>query len=218
MPWPRPALPVRLAAIGVALLAAGCSRQGVSDEARVVGTTLAALIDNSGESYCVDSRTRGEPLAIFRTMIVAPDPARRPLAWRPPTKVDHGDRLTGREIVNSQFSGIHPVLPEPGQEATALAPMEQFTLNQLARQLARDRSTRSISMSGAKTSEALRVRWWGFNRADASCRRLLTVSNPIVSNDTAFISVTSGHWGTTYALRRLGGNWRPVAQWADWLY
>ena len=136
----------------------------------------------------------------------------------PHDKVEGGARLSGRDLVNSQFGGMHPVLREPNQLAEPLAPIDQFTLNALARQLSRNRETRSVAVPAARKSDSVRVRWWALNRFDPSCAHLVTVSNPVVLRDTAFVSVTSGHWGTTYALRRTGGAWRPTAQWAGWLY
>lgn len=208
----------RLALICMPPIVAGCSAMGdASDDAREIGTAVLALVDGQSGPVCIDSVTRGEPLAIFRTMVTAPDPARRPLMWRAPTDVRSGDRLTGRELVNSQFSGLHPVLPEPRSDAPPLAGLDQMQLNALARQLSA-RDTQRVSLSLPKGTTNTRVRWWGFNRVDGSCKTLVRLSNPVVAGKNGFVSVTSGHWGTTFALRREATGWKVVARWTDWLY
>ncbi len=188
-----------------------------SDDAREIGKSVLALVDSRAGKVCIDSRTRGEPLAIYRTMTLAPDPARRPLVWRPPTAIGSGDQLTGRELVNSQFSGLHPVLPEPSADVPPLPAMEQMQLNALARQLSA-RETRRVSLDMPAKSTKARIRWWAINRFDQSCTILVRLSNPVIAGNNGFVSVVSGHWGATFAMRRTGKDWKVVARWTDWLY
>ncbi len=205
-----------LCALGAAL--GGCSAFGdTSDDARQIGKSVLALIDQRAGKVCIDSRTRGEPLAIFRTMIVAPDPARRPLMWRPPTSVGSGDQLTGRELINSQFSGLHPILPEPSSDVPPLPAIEQMQLNALARQLS-VRETQRVSLDKPDEAPTAKLRWWAINRFDRSCKTLVRLSNPVIAGNNGFVSVVSGHWGATFALRRTGKDWQVVARWTDWLY
>ncbi len=203
----------------LAVFASGCGALGgESEDVRAVSREVVALIGGDKTIVCIDSGTRGAPLAVFRTMSSAPDPARRPLAWHAPTMLQSSQRFSGKQLLNAEFADVHPVIAKPGDQVGQLATLDQIQLNALASQMANDNYTRSAGLSGVVSRPNVKVRWWPINRFDRSCQRLYTVSDLAIANDTAFVSVTSGHWGTTYALRRVGSAWRPAAQWSTWLY
>jgi hypothetical protein len=206
-------------AVGASVLATGCAPAGDSSEdAREAAAAVVATMTSGGRDHvCIDSRTRGEPLAIFRTMTVAPDPARRPLTWQTPNRFGAAQRLTPSQLIDAEYADNVPVLAEPPLRDAPLGVTDQIQINGLARQLA-SRTTSSVSLSGIAMPANANVRWWLVNRLDKSCVRTYRLTDPVVMRDVAFISVTSGHWGTTFAVRRTAGRWQTWAQWSDWLY
>jgi hypothetical protein len=197
----------------------GCASNGdSSDDARgAAAAVIAAMTSGGRDRICIDNRTRGEPLAIFRSMTVAPDPARRPLTWQAPNRFGAAQDLSAAQLIDAEFAGNVPVLAEPPLRDAALGIEDQLQINALARQLA-TRTTSSVSLGGLTVPANASVRWWPFNRLSRSCDKTYRLTDPVVIRDVAFVSVTSGHWGTTFAVRRTGGQWQPWAQWSDWLY
>jgi hypothetical protein len=199
------------------LTSCGASAPSRGDAEEVTHSLLKTLTAN-GETICVDSTTQGEPLAIFRTMLTAPDPARRPLAWHEPGPLNAGKEVTGRQLVASEFRGEHIELPEYGTAENVLPPLLQMRLNALARAVSFIASDAPTSVKGNDDVPKARVRWWVLNRLDKSCGPIYTLSKPIVVHDAAFVSVMAGHEGTIYALRKSDKVWAPLAKWTNWLY
>jgi hypothetical protein len=190
----------------------------VRSDAEQVSQALLKTLTADGETICVDSTTQGEPLAIFRTMLTAPDPARRPLEWHEPGPLNAGREVTGRQLVAAEFRGEHLQLPEYGTAENALPALLQMRLNALARAVAFIPSDAPTSVKGNAEVPNARVRWWVSNRLDRSCGPIYTLSKPIVVRDVAFVSVMAGHEGTIYALRKADRVWAPLAKWTNWLY
>ncbi|MGU3390535.1 hypothetical protein [Sphingomonas sp. M1A8_2b] len=204
---------------GTAALA-GCSAasQAPADDAAQVMQSLLSVLTADGKPTCIDSRTRGEPLAIFRAMMTAPAPSRRPLSWFAPRPLRPNDRLSGRPVFEDQ---IHPdrVVPETTQpSARPLTNLLQSQLNAAATQLSAYQDPDGVSIDSALSAPRATVRWWVRNRLDHACTPVFTASNPVVAKNIAFVSVTAGHWGTTYAFRKDSSAWSPVGQWTNWLY
>lgn len=187
-------------------------------DAEQVTQSLLKTLTADGETICVDSTTQGEPLAIFRTMLTAPDPARRPLAWHEPGPLNEGKEVTGRQLVAAEFRGEHIQLPEYGTAENVLPPLLQLRLNALARAVSFIPSDAPTSVTGSGDVPKARVRWWVSNRLDRSCGPIYTLSKPIVVRDVAFVSVMAGHEGSIYALRKADQAWAPLAKWTNWLY
>jgi hypothetical protein len=209
----------RAASIAGMLLLTSCGASlPAQGDAEQVSHALLKTLTSNGETICVDSTTQGEPLAIFRTMLTAPDPARRPLAWHEPGPLRTGRDVTNRQLVAAEFRGEHVELPEYGAAENVLPVLLQLHLNALAREVAFIPSDAPTSLKGGADVPRARVRWWIFNRFDRSCGPIYTLSKPIVIRDAAFISVMAGHEGSTYALRKVDKVWAPMAKWTNWLY
>lgn len=199
-------------------LAGGCSASGAgADDAGSVAAAVAALVGPTVPGACVDSRTSGESLQIFKTMALAPDPARRPLQWHAPATLGSGGRFSAGQLINAEFADEHSVIPEPQQASAPLPVLDQAQLTAYAIQLSSAPVSRHVVVRLPPRSAA-RTGWWLANRFSSSCAQRFTLTDPVIARDIAFVSVTSGHWGTTYAVRREQGAWRPVAQWSNWLY
>lgn len=209
-------------AIALAMMGAGiggCQADaGERDDNRQISAGLFRVLTSQGKAICVDAATHGEPLAIFRSMIPAPDPARRPLIWSRPAPLENGRTLTGRELVDDEFGDGRLVLPERTSASGVLSVTAQVQLNALARTASMMSSDSSARLNPAPDAPLAKVRWWIRNRFDANCGPPYTVSKPIIMRDVAFVSVTAGHRGSTYAFHKVKAVWQPVAKWSTWLY
>jgi hypothetical protein len=203
---------------GAAVLAScGVSSQGKTD-AEQVSHALLKTLTADGQAICLDSTTQGEPLAVFRTMLPAPDPARRPLGWHEPKPLLRGQNVTNRELVAAEFRDEHVELPEPAAAEKMLPVLMQLRLNALARAVAFIPSDGPSGLRNSADVPLARVRWWVLNRLDRTCGPVYTLSKPIIVRDVAFVSAMAGHDGSIYALRRVGQVWEPLAKWSNWLY
>lgn len=210
------ALAPALAAL-LALPGCGSGPAGGDDAARI-NQALLRTLTSGGERICVDGKAYGEPLAIFRTMLPAPDPARRPLGWHPPSPLREGPSLTGRQLADAEFRGERIVLPERAQGKDKLPQIQQVQLNGIAKEASLMRPLQDVGLDRSPAAPLAKVRWWVLNRLDRSCGPVHTVSKPVIYRDMAFVSVTAGHQGTTYAFRNAASAWTPVAKWSTWLY
>ena len=208
-----------LAAGGTAALA-GCgeSSKAPTDATAQVMQSLVSLLTADGKAACIDSRTRGEPLAIFRTMMAAPDAARRPLSWFAPQPLRPTGMPSRRQMFDDQINAERFVLTTPQQSSRPLPVLLQGQLDAAARQLSLYGDQDRVSIAAPQAAPHATVRWWIRNRFDRGCTPVYTASNPVVANNIAFVSVTAGHWGTTYAFRKHASAWSPVGQWTNWMY
>ena len=199
---------------------AGCSAasQTPADDTTLVMRSLLSVLTADGKPACLDGRTRGQPLAIFRTMMVAPDPARRPLAWFAPQPLRPNAMLTGRQLFDDQIRSDRIVLAKPQQSSRPLPNLLQGQLNAAAGQLSLYQNQPRVAIDAWPAAPRATVRWWVHNRVDRACTPVYTVSNPVVAKNVAFVSVTAGHWGTTYAFRKQAETWSAIAQWTNWIY
>ncbi|MEG3174722.1 hypothetical protein U1872_00655 [Sphingomonas sp. RB3P16] len=180
--------------------------------------SLLVLLTADGKPVCIDGRTRGKPLAIFRTMMVAPDPARGRLEWFAPQPLRPEGMLSAQQLFDDQIRADHIVLNKPQQAARTLSNALQGQLNSAAAQLSLDQDETRVTISETAAAPLAKSRWWIRNRVDTACSPIYTASNPVVAKNVAFVSVTAGHWGTTYAFHKQAAGWSPVAQWTNWLY
>ena len=96
--------------------------------------------------------------------------------------------------------------------------MLQSQINAAATRLSLYKTKDHIAVDSWSKAPLARVRWWIRNRIDSGCSPVYTVSNPVVAKNVAFVSVTAGHAGTTYAFRKQAQAWTPIGQWTDWIY
>ena len=211
---PRRGMPM-LAAIA---LLAGCSAAPIDDDGRVVRATLALLASGraTNEPLCVDDRSRGEPLAIFRTMRAeTPEGDRH---WRHPAPLTPPDRVSGRELFEDATGRTRLRIAEPQSNAAALPAVDQRRLDAAATSLASVGDSRAVTIGAAEAVPGVSAHWWLLNRLRAGCDRRYQLSRIVRSADLGFVTVTADHWGTTYAVERVGRDWRVTAQWNSWLY
>lgn len=198
---------------------AACSPPAtVPDEPAKVVDALLGVLSSDGRRVCVDSRTQGKPLAVFSTMIVAPTASRRPLRWQVPKPLRPPGALSNRELYDDEFARARVLLEKPVNARDVLPPAEQLQLNSAARSLAAVGDAERVPIANTAKRPLILARWWLANRVRPICVPHFTISNPVVARDIAFVSVTGGHWGTTYAFRKRGDGWAPHAQWTTWLY
>lgn len=194
-----------------------CADWHATDDERQVNVLLLKVLTSGGKPICVNSTTYGEPLAIFRTMLPAPVPARRPLGWSSPAPLYEGRYLTGQELVGSELNGDRIVLPEHAVPKDRLSVIEQIQLNDWAKQASFAATYPAVSLTSTPEAPLARVRWWLWNRLDTSCRPIYTVSKPVIFRNMAFVSVTAAHQGSTWAFRKDGNAWAAYAKWSNWL-
>ncbi|WP_375396518.1 hypothetical protein [uncultured Sphingomonas sp.] len=219
----RIARPLAAFRIAPLLFAAGASGGCQADsrprgDAAFINESLLKVLTANGKRICVDRGTHGEPLAVFRAMLPAPDPVRRTLSWSAPTPLEDGRAITNRELFDIELGDGQVVLREPTQNGARLPFTAQLQLNALAREGSYQLSDSGPSVANSPAAPLAQVRWWLSNRFDSSCGEVYTFSKPIVMRDMGFVSVTAGHRGTTYAFRKDNNAWAPLAKWSTWLY
>ncbi|WP_156680269.1 hypothetical protein [Sphingomonas profundi] len=202
-------------AAGLAAFAAGCSSAPapLDDSDKIVRATIR-LLASEANTVCVDRTTSGKPLEIFANMASGPPEVRHLVGWSPPRplgapvqQVSRGDALTP----------MSTRLAEPGGDGARLPPLEQFRLNGAARALMRQRVLDAVTVRPEWAPRVV-ARPWLVNRFDPGCAPRYVVSPPVRAREFAFVTVKADHWGVTYALSPVAGDWRPVAEWSRWLY
>jgi hypothetical protein len=198
------------------LATSGCASPDLSVEDRIVRAALRTMVSD-GKEVCVENRTRGAPLAVFRAMLEAPNPSRRPLAWHQAGALRPPPGLSNADLYRDQIEGQQTYLTEPGAGAARLSFDAQRSLEAAARKLAYAQPSPSNRVEGSWVP-GVRSRWWLFNRLWQRCVPSYTISDPVWYDKTAFVTVSADHWATTYAAQPSGGDWHVVAQWSNWLY
>jgi len=200
--------------LALCLLAIGCSSTAdtLSPEQQIVRRVLQGL-SAGGHPICVDNRAEGGSLQLWRASMVIARVAGRSLGWQHPVPLrPPADMPAPRPKNREQATAIKP-LPQrsrlPHQELVAL----DAAANRLAQQ---PDNTGPIILRSYWMPNAVTSRWWPLNRI-SSCEPY-RLSAPHRVGDLAFVQVQSNHWGTVYALRRAGAEWRIFAQAAPWLY
>ncbi len=199
-----------------ALSSTACSQRPLDTQEKIVRATLRVLASD-GQDVCVDRRTRGAPLAVFRAMDGAPPASRRPLAWRAPQPLRPPAGLSGKELFRDQIQDQRTYLRQPDVGPEALSYNEQRSLDLAARRLslalpAPSTVVESGSVPGTTT------RWWLFNKFAPGCVPNFTLSNPVWDAGVGFVTASADHWATTYAIQPRGNDWVATAQWSVWLY
>lgn len=209
-----------LVALASAIALSGCSAtsQTPANDTTLVMRSLLSTLSADGHQTCIDRHTRGQPLAIFRTMMAAPEPARRRLAWFAPKPLRPYGMLSGQQLFDEQIRPGHVVLAKPQQSSRPLSNLLQGQLDAAAGRLSLYQDQSDIAIDEWPAAPRATVHWWVRNRLDRGCTPAYTVSNPVVAKNLAFVSVTGGHQGTTYAFSKKAATWSPIAQWTNWIY
>lgn len=205
-------------ALGVVLLS-GCAPRTLDDEGRIVRATLGILASNrpaSAPPLCIDNRTRGEPLAIFRTMRAAN--TEHDLRWRTPAALQARPKVSGRDLFEDAIGRNKLRIEEPQSIGAILPATEQRRLDATATAMAIVGDSGSATFGEAAAAPGTRPRWWLANRIAGGCDRIYVLSRIVRDARVAFVTVTADHWGTTYAVERRGDAWQVTAQWDSWLY
>ena len=208
------------AVLAIAALGSGCSTDTgapASDAEKLVRATLQALAADH-RPICVENRTNGKPLAIFATMTETPAPAQRVVSWHAISPLGSGPTMSNAQIYHDTFDRHISRLAKPGHPARPLGLLAQQKLNAAARSLALTGEPVEVDLGSGLGVAGVDARWWPLLRLSSKCPIAFTLSDPVLAKDIGYITVQSGHWGTTYALQPRGDAWVPVAQWSNWLY
>lgn len=200
-------------------LVASCTSAPGNDDAGIIRATLAML--QTGRTpqmarFCVDSRPRGEALAIFRTMRMTTEPDERP--WRVPAPLGVPPRVAGRALFDDAVGRDKLRIREPDAASPELPRETQVRFDAAARALSLADRSGSFAMGGDVAPAGMAVRWWLMNRVRGDCERTFVLSRIARTDRIGFITVTADHWGTTYAIERGKAGWQVTGQWDKWLY
>ncbi|SEN61301.1 hypothetical protein SAMN05192583_3150 [Sphingomonas gellani] len=219
--------PLLRAAIPLAVLAGttGCGGGGprpLDDEEKMVRSVLT-LLASTKNPVCTDDHTRENALAVYREMTLAPRPSRAELHWYPPTPLrpdDTRNEVTGRTLRRAELDGERIAIREPEPRRDALPGLAQLELDGAAKRLIRPIGgvEDGVAIRRGWTPARVTARWWPLNRARHDCWPLFVLSDPVRDRRIGFITVRAEHWGTLYALKPQGNDWRVVAEWSRWLY
>ena len=215
---PRALIPIILSA---SVMLAGCapSNRPPSDSEAIVQSVLA-LQASEGDAVCTDDRTNGDALAVFRQMTVAPRPSRTMLGWHSPKALRPSVAVSGKQLRGAEFDDDRLTIPEPEARRDMLSGIDQMRFTGAARYQARGTGVENgpVVIRPSLVPEGVTARWWPINRVRGDCWPLYLISDPVRTRDMAFVTVRAEHWGTLYALQKIGRGWRVVAEWSRWLY
>lgn len=197
----------------------GSCRQGppavLDDRAAIVRAVLSTLASD-GKPLCIDNRTSGSALAIWRYAEAVPavsDTSRgwsRPQPFRPPVQADA--TLTPDRTVRGRLK----------RQMTAYAPLdrtEAATLTAIGHQLSLGAGDRDpVLIEQQWVPQGVTPRWWLMNRLFGQCPYAFTLSNPAQSRHVAFVLVQASHWASIYAVSNDKNQWHTVAHWTPWMY
>lgn len=201
--------------IGAAIIAmSGCapSPSQLTPDKQILRRVLQGL---SAGAYpiCVNNQANGDSLRLWRDSIVIARASGHSLGWQDPEALrppaDMPAPVSGGK---TQPTAIAPLIRRanlPHQEIVTL----DAAVNRLSVQ--QDAAPAVVLQSGWMPP-GVTTRWWPLNRI-AGCEPY-RLSAPYRFGNLAFVQVQSNHWGTVYALRRMGDQWRIIAQAAPWLY
>lgn len=174
----------------------------------------------TGGDVCIDDRTHGDALLVFREMTGAPKPSRDELHWSSPEPLRPNQRVATDAIKEAELENKQLHLAEPDIRTAKLDALSQRQLTGAARVLSRGIGVEreSVRIRDSWTPIGVAARWWPINRVRMDCWPRYEISDPARLKGTAFVSVKAGHWGTLYALQRRNQEWQVIAEWSRWLY
>lgn len=207
--------------VGGLIILAGCgsSERPLNDREQIVRSVLALLVSD-GKPACTDDSTQENALAVFREMTQAPRAARAQLHWYPPQPLRPPIRVRTADLRGTELGQEQLEIQEPPVRTDPLPGFTQFQLGSAAKRLlvAEKNVEHEVELRRAWMPRGVQSRWWVANRMRKDCWPLYTVSNPVFDQQIGFVTLRAEHWGTTYAVQKLGGQWRVTAEWSRWLY
>ncbi|CAN5288492.1 hypothetical protein BH11PSE5_BH11PSE5_10780 [soil metagenome] len=212
--YSRPALGIVVLACLASCSAPSATPQG--DGAKLVFATLQ-LLTADGSQICVDSGTTGQPLSVYRTMASNPPGGIKPI-WFVPATLKPPPELSNADLYRGAQAEGPAHIDQPGNATAVLPSKAQAELDRAAWILSQRDPDPSVTIPGTWGLNGVQSRWWLRNRVSRRCAPNYKLSNPVTVNNIGFISVTAGHWGTTYAFTRKDKDWVVRAQWSNWLY
>ena len=209
-----------VAAAGMMLALGGCQSTTHEEAERIVAaTTVFINSSDSGDiaaarSTCFDTPTRGEPLAIFRTMRSIPKSELK--RWYRPNRLRISPGRLDAATLADSAGRAGPRLREPEPELPDLSlPMKSLFASTAQRLIHSE--PQSVRLASSAVAGAT-VRWWPRNRLASNCAQTYSLSHVVLDRGVAFIQASNGHWATLYALTRTPQGWHVAGQWDTWLY
>lgn len=198
-----------------------CTRPPTSEEERIVAA-VTRLIAAPAALTCVDRRTGGNALEIWRDARLVVLASGRRLGWsvpqplRPPMSVERGvETADGRRMRVAEPLSRAPALPRAVEQRVEVA----------ARRLVLADPDGPVTIP---SGPGISSRWWVMHRLRRECPYAFHLSNPAWSGPIgagaakpgtiAFVAVDANHWATIYALERRVSGWYPLARWTPWMY
>lgn len=204
-------------AVGLALAGCGASESlPRTDGEKLVQATLGMLSGN-GAPLCVDARTVGRPLAVFRSITLNPPRGSRPPDWYVPDLLKPPPPVPSGVLVRSARGDGTVQIDQPTNATAPLPPRVQARLNRAANSLSLQAADQTVTILPSWKS-GIKARWWLRNRISRHCSPNYQISNPVTAANIGYVSVKGEHWGTTYAFARRESGWVATAQWRNWLY
>lgn len=209
-----------LAAFTVPMLSlAGCTgtdKSPVDSDEKLIQAALT-MLDGQGEPLCVDAKTVGHPLSVFRASASNASRTVAPRTWFAPARFSPPRGLSTTDIYRGGQADDTVHLDQPTNTGPELGERDRLMLDRAASSLSMNEANRSITI-WPSWQAGMKARWWLRNRVSRHCTPNYHLSNPVRSNDIGFVTITANHWGTTYAFKRKGADWVVTAQLSNWLY
>jgi hypothetical protein len=201
---------------------AGCAPKSrtLNDDEKIVRAVINLTVAQ-GQKICLDDQTDQNSLAIFREMALAPRASRQELHWYPPTPLNPEIRaVQAATLTGNQTESASEKIGEPPVRLDFLPGLQQMMLNGAALRLSSPVGSpgNSVVIKSSWLPAGAHADWWPINRFRKDCSPRFSISNPVRNRDMAFVTVQANHWGALYALKRVKGDWEPMAEWSRWLY
>lgn len=200
------------------LSSCGAPSAPANSDVDLVLHALVATLTADGKPVCIDRATRGDSLAVFRSMLSAPPASRRSLGWYLPQPLRPPAAPSVKDVFNDAFRDDRILISRPQQAGGPLSFLLQRQLNTAAAKLSLIQESSPVALNPWNGAPLAQPRWWVLNRFSLRCSPVYTVTNPIVAKNVAFVSVKAGHWGATYAFVKQEREWKTIGQWSNWLY
>ena len=212
----------REAALATLLTLAGCGGDGadrLAPDERIARAVLGVLASD-GKPVCVQRITYGNPLTVYRSARRGELQRFYPLDWYPAQPFRPPSMPTQQQLRAAVEAKRDADLPDAPVRLDALPREQRSVIDSIAFAMSTSAvPTHSILVRQGWVPANVFPRWWPAKDRQNGCEANYVLSSIKRTDKAAFVAVRVDHWATLYALAPLpGGNWRVVAQWANWLY